>query len=287
MSAKRTLPQSAPETRGGVLRRFVLGLAAGGFALLAGCATPAAPGSAETSKPATTADVGIYELRIYSIAPGKTDALNARFRDHTIDLFKKHGMTPIAFFMPVTRAGQPADNRLFYLMGYKDRAARDDAWKAFAADPEWRKVFQESQADGSLTTKIENAFLTPAEYSMALDTKPAAKPRLFELRTYKGMPGKLENIHQRFRDHTIEIFKNHAMTSMIYWRPVPGQPDLDGKMVYLLAFPDLAARDAAWRAFATDPEWQKVSEESQRDGQLLDGAPVSVLLSPTDYSPLR
>ena len=109
--------------------------------------------------------IGLYELRIYTIAEGKADALDARFRDHTIDLFKRHGMTPIGFFHTVVAQGQPADNRLFYLMGYKDREARDKEWTDFANDPEWKKVYADSQVNGSLTTKIENFFLTPTDYS--------------------------------------------------------------------------------------------------------------------------
>ncbi len=265
-----------------ILRRaFMAGLAA---VAAAACAHTAKTADAKPAQP----DIGLYELRIYTAAEGKMDALNTRFRDHTVSLFRKHGMTPIGFWTVQPPAGKPVDDRLIYLMGYKDKASRDAAWKAFGSDPEWTKVYQASQANGSLTSKIENVFYTPAEYSMKFELAPAASPRFFELRTYTATPGKLENVHARFRDHTIGIFKRLGFTSMVYMRPTPDQPAMADKMTYLLAFPSLDARNAAWKAFSADPEWQKVSADSQKDGPILiPGGVASTFLVPTDYSPVK
>lgn len=233
--------------------------------------------------------IGLFELRTYTAAPGKLDELDTRFRDHTVGLFKKHGMTPIAFFHVHTPQGQPADDRLIYLMGYKDRAARDESWRTFAADPEWRQVYADSQKDGSLTSKIENTFLNAADYSPALNQTSAATARHFELRTYTANPGKLENVHNRFRNHTMGIFSRLGMTNFMYWRPVADQPAMTDKMVYLMAYPTAAARLTMWQAFSADAEWVKVRTESEKDGPLLKspGGVVSVQLTPTDYSPLK
>ena len=267
-------------------RRKAIGLIAGLAALAsASCATAPA---ADT--PATP-EIGLYELRIYTPAEGKKAALDARFRDHTVGLFRKHGMTPIAFFHATPPANQPADDRLFYIMGYKDRAARDAAWQAFAQDPEWRSVYQASQADGSLTAQggIASTFLTATDYSPALNMTSAATPRLFELRTYTSNPGKLEDIHNRFRNHTMKIFTRLGMTNVLYWRPVDGQAGMENKMIYLMAYPNAAARGQAWRDFINDAEWKTVSTESEKNGALLanPGGVVSVQLTPTDYSPLK
>lgn len=275
--------------------RLSAAMVAGAALAISGCATAPATAPAEAPAPAqaeaapapVAQDIGLYELRVYTAAEGKMADLHARFRDHTVDLFEKHGMVPVLFSTPVVQEGQPEDNRLFYIMAYKDRAARDESWRAFASDPEWRAVYEASQADGSLTSKIENYFLTPAEYSPLLNLDSVEPARTFELRTYEAAPGKLEAIHARFRDHTRRIFDNHGMTNVLYWRPVEGQETLDGKMMYLLAFPGVAARNQAWRDFAADPEWQKVAADSQVDGQLLAGRPESVLLRPTDYSPVQ
>lgn len=278
---------AAPRPRSGLFRRAAATLAAASAVLLSSCTSLAGSMMGEPQQPA----VGLYEMRIYTPAPGKKAALDARFRDHTVGLFQKHGMTPIGFFHVYTPPGAPADERLFYVMGYKDRTARDASWRAFAQDPEWQKVYADSQKDGSLTTQggIENVFLSPAEYSPKLNLTPSPVARHFEYRVYTANPGKLENIHARFRDHTMGIFSRLGMTNYLYWRPVADQPAQTDKMTYLLAFPTPAARTTMWQAFGADPEWQKVSAASQVDGQLLKtpGGVVSVQLTPTDYSPLR
>ncbi len=270
--------------RPSLFRRAAAVLAVAATVALSACASMGSA-SSSTADPA----IGIYELRVYTAAPGRAAALDSRFRDHTISLFKKHGMTPISFFHVAPQPGQTLDNRLFYVMGYKDRAARDASWTAFAADPEWKQVYADSQKDGSLTTKIENFFLSPTDYSPKLNTKSAATPRHFELRTYTVMPGRLEDLHTRFRDHTLRIFAKHGMTNFLFWRPVADQPAMTDKMVYLLAFPSQEARNESWKAFGADEEWKKVAADSQKTGPMLisPGGVVSVQLTPTDYSPLR
>lgn len=201
-------------------------------------------------------------------------------------------MTPIAFFHVYAPPGQPVDDRLFYLMGYKDKQTRDASWASFSADPEWIKVRTESEKDGPILKSprgVENIFLNTTDYSPKLNLKSFATARHFELRTYTANAGKLENVHDRFRGHTTGIFSRLGMTNFMYWRPVADQPTMVDKMVYLLAFPTPAARTTMWQAFSKDPEWQKVRDESEKNGPLLispDGT-KSVQLTPTDYSPLK
>jgi len=112
-----------------------------------------------------------------------------------------------------------------------------------------------------------------------------ASDRVFELRTYTAPEGKLDDLLARFRDHTIRIFNNHGMTSVGYW--LPQDTTLrSNTLVYLLAHPSRAAADQAWRDFAADPEWQRVSEESQRDGRIVTQV-VRQYLDPTDFSPMK
>ena len=112
-----------------------------------------------------------------------------------------------------------------------------------------------------------------------------AQTRCFELRTYTAHPGKLEPLHTRFRDHTCRLFARHGIEVVGFWRPVEGAA-AQSQLVYLLAFPSREAREAAWSSFRSDPEWVAVRDESHRDGELTARI-ESVLLSPTDYSPLK
>ncbi|MFN8508657.1 MAG: NIPSNAP family protein [Dehalococcoidia bacterium] len=104
----------------------------------------------------------IHELRIYTANPGKMPALQARFRDHTLALFEKHGMTNVGYW---TNAIGGRSDELWYILGFTDLAHRERAWAAFAADPAWQAVRAESEKDGALVHHIENRILSPTNYS--------------------------------------------------------------------------------------------------------------------------
>ncbi len=106
----------------------------------------------------------IFELRTYTAAPGKLDALNARFRDHTNKLFEKHGMTIIGFWTPAKQ--QEDEEKLIYILAYPSKEAADRSWKAFRDDPEWKKVVAETEKNGRLLSKPpESVYMNPTDYS--------------------------------------------------------------------------------------------------------------------------
>jgi len=116
-------------------------------------------------------------------------------------------------------------------------------------------------------------------------TANAATGRVFEIRTYTAEPGKLEALHARFRDHTLAIFKKHNMTSVAYFAPTD-DPLAKNTLTYILSFPSREAATKAWAEFRNDPEWQKVSKESEANGKLVTKVD-SVFAEATDYSPLK
>ena len=105
----------------------------------------------------------VFELRTYVTNEGKLDDLHARFRDHTTRLFKKHGMDVIGYWVPVE--GDEAKNTLVYLLGHKNADAAEASWEAFGDDPDWRKAYKASVADGGLVDDVESVFLNPTDYS--------------------------------------------------------------------------------------------------------------------------
>lgn len=113
-----------------------------------------------------------------------------------------------------------------------------------------------------------------------------ARGRLLELRTYYANPGKLEDIHKRFRDNTMRIFAKHGMTVVGFWGPVYKKDGSESKLIYMLSFKNREERDAKWKEFGADPEWQKVSKESEANGKLLEKT-ESVFLYDTDYAPAK
>src|SRR5947199_9664904 len=91
-------------------------------------------------------------------------------------------------------------------------------------------------------------FMFTAAFAAEKDT------RVFELRTYTAAPGKLDDLHARFRDHTMKIFENHGMANIGYWVP---QDNTNNQLIYLLAHPSRDAAKKAWAGFGADPDWKK------------------------------
>jgi hypothetical protein len=112
------------------------------------------------------AETMVYELRVYHAAAGKLEELLARFRDHTAGLFEKHGMKIIAYWTPVDEPEK--DNILVYILQHPSREAARANWKAFQDDPEWKRVKEESEANGKLADKIDSTYLALTDFSPPL-----------------------------------------------------------------------------------------------------------------------
>src|SRR5512132_2204374 len=102
----------------------------------------------------------VFELRTYTCNEGKLEALKTRFRDHTIRIFKKHGMESIGYWVP---ENEGKDNTLIYIIAHKSRAAADENWKEFRNDPEWKKVAADSEANGKIVEKVISVYMDPAD----------------------------------------------------------------------------------------------------------------------------
>lgn len=106
----------------------------------------------------------VFELRTYTANPGKFEALKTRFRDHTIGLFEKHGITSIGYWIPVDPP--KSENTLIYIIAYPSMEAAKKNWQAFQNDPDWKKAASDSQKDGPiLAGRPESVFMTPADFS--------------------------------------------------------------------------------------------------------------------------
>ena len=105
----------------------------------------------------------VFELRTYTAPEGKLRNLQARFRDHTMSIFEKHGMTNVGYWTP---PDEPLSaNTLIYIISHDSREAAAASWQAFGSDPEWRTVSRESQVDGRIVSNVESIFLDPTDFS--------------------------------------------------------------------------------------------------------------------------
>jgi hypothetical protein len=105
----------------------------------------------------------IFELRTYYMHPGRVDAINARFRDHTRTLFEKHGMTNVVYWYTVEADGsQP---KLVYLLAHKSVEAAKSSFSSFGQDPEWVRVRNASEESGPIVQKIESVYFKALPFS--------------------------------------------------------------------------------------------------------------------------
>ena len=120
-------------------------------------------GSTVRSASASMATARVFELRSYTTPAGQLPALHRRFRDHTMELFARHGMTNVGYWTPQDSARH--ENTLVYMLAYPSRQAARDSWAAFSADPEWQRVRAESEANGKIVEKVESVFLDATDFS--------------------------------------------------------------------------------------------------------------------------
>src|SRR2546428_10235825 len=105
----------------------------------------------------------VFEIRTYTANDGKLEALHARFRHHTTKLFERHGMTNVGYWSP--QDSPLSKNTLIYILAFPSREAAKRSWEEFRNDPDWKKVQQESEANGKLVSKVESVFADPTDYS--------------------------------------------------------------------------------------------------------------------------
>tara|TARA_B100000519_G_C13945907_1_gene298386 strand:- start:253 stop:603 length:351 start_codon:yes stop_codon:yes gene_type:complete len=116
---------------------------------------------------------------------------------------------------------------------------------------------------------------------------------MFELRTYHSAPGRLNNLHARFRDHTCDLFESHGMTNIAYWTPMDDNKGKSNTLIYIISHyekPVLSGTTQAqknWKGFIGDPNWKKARAASIKDGKILAKAPHKVFLKAVDYSPMK
>jgi len=106
----------------------------------------------------------VFELRTYTTHPGRLDVLHARFANHTIALFERHGMTNIGYFVP--QDAPLSENTLIYVLVHDSREAAKASWAAFVADPDWQEARAASMSDGPIVDKLESVFMDATDYSM-------------------------------------------------------------------------------------------------------------------------
>jgi hypothetical protein len=239
---------------------------------------------AESSEPDHTQ----YELTVFTAKPGKLAAVHDWLRAHHEDVFAKHGATNIAYFAP---AGPNPDSKILAIHRYPSLPALLKTSRAIKSDPLWKPMDTAENTPDALLESTTTVRLKPTDYSPEFTPSESQPPHVFELRTYTcPSPEKLFYLHDRFRDHTMGLFKKHGMENLVYWHPQDCD-NADRMLIYLLAHKSEAAAKESFASFRTDPDWLAVKKASEeKAGGSLTNAErgvVSEFLEATEYSPLK
>jgi hypothetical protein len=117
-----------------------------------------------------------------------------------------------------------------------------------------------------------------AGYSVGHEGK--ASGRVYELRTYTTLPGRLPALNKRFAEHTLKLFEKHGMKNEMYWVPT----DEDNKLIYVVSHESREAADKSWKGFREDAAWKAAASASEADGKIVEKV-ERVWMKLTDYSP--
>ena len=105
----------------------------------------------------------VFELRTYTAAEGKMQALLDRFGGGETDLFEKHGMRGVGYWVP--DEAPLSQNTLVYMLAHESRDAARASWEAFLTDPYWVIMLDASRVDGWLVSNVESMFLRATDFS--------------------------------------------------------------------------------------------------------------------------
>ena len=204
-----------------------------------------------------------FEMRTYTVHEGKMPDLIQRFQNHTRTLFIKHGIENVAYFL----SEEQPERQLTFILGYPSASERDIRWNNFANDPEWKAVAAASEANGKIVQKVDQVFMV---WAQGLNSRKVTRPSgIFQLRTYHLLPGRLDAIQTRFRDHTQALFEKQGLSNYPYWITVEKE-GVQPKLVYFIGHQNKEEFNAAFGRFVADPEWIKVRDASEVSGKIVE-----------------
>ena len=223
-----------------------------------------------------------YELRIYDVTRDKLGGVLERFRDTIEPVRRRHGINTVGYWTTDTTGG----DKFIYLMAAADAEELKKQEKEFGADVQFKEGYAASnQKHGKTVDRIVSLPLN-VDSTARFDFTASPTPRVFDLRIYSVLPGKLDAFRNRWRDFAVPIYERHGLHSLAWW--VAEKQDTEGRdhFVVLLAGQNLNAIQRSVDAFHHDPEWQRIEKETERDGKLRGGI-EAFKLKPADFSLLK
>lgn len=238
--------------------------------------------AAETAAPAGRE---LYELRLYHQRRGpEQKAFDEFFRTAAIPAWNRADVSPVGVFTVMIGPDSPT---FYVLLRHTTPESVTRAERQLDADADYQKAgadFLNAPASAPAFERVESSLLLAFEEFPKLITPDLEnRGRIFELRTYASHSRKagLKKI-EMFNTGEIAIFQRAGLRPVFFGESLIGgnQPNL----TYLLVHDSLAARDKAWAAFGSDPEWKKLSSTPGYTDSEIVSSISNVLLKSTSYS---
>lgn len=225
----------------------------------------------------------MFELRNYSLKAAKQPVLEGYLSQAFLPALKRFGIGPVGVFV---EKGKDEAVNLYLLVVYPTADQVATLSTRLATDEEYLKAGKEylaAPASEPVYARIESSLLVPIESMPKLEKPDTSKPRLLNLRIYEShneRAGKKKI--EMFNKGELAIFRRVGLTPVFFGETVVGSamPNL----TYLLAFPDDAAREAAWKRFRDDPEWLKLRAIPEYADKEIVSRITNKLLTPTAFS---
>jgi len=223
-----------------------------------------------------------YELRIYAVTSNKLDAVLERFRETVEPVRRRHGIVTVGYW---NHAATNAE-KFIYLLTAPSAQELQRQESEFAADPDFQKGFGASNGKHGKTVDQISTLPLQVDPTTKFNFAPSNSARVFNLRIYSVLPGKLDAFRNRWRDFAVPIYERHGLHSVGWW--VADQKDAGGnnQFVCLLAGESIPAILRSIEAFHKDDEWIRVEKETEATGKLRSGVTAYTLI-PTEFSNLK
>jgi hypothetical protein len=207
----------------------------------------------------------LYELRVYFANPGMLDKLVSRFEHHTFHFFAKHKMQVVGLWLPLNNS----ENKLIYILSFRDQKAYEKSWEDFKNDPEWIAIKEQSSRDGELVASMKTMIMHTFDFSP--DHLTLGEHHLFELQTYKIAPNNLELLRPMLGQRDVRLFQKNQVSIIKYWEAAEQGGDKSNLLICLLVH-----------------RIQKEGQEADKTGNIfLPGLVTSEYLQAMSFSPLK
>jgi NIPSNAP len=251
----------------------------------------AATGAISMNFPAQAADTkpALIELtwvRMRNTPDSMTQRTNDFLAKAYLPALQRAGAGQTGAFSNLYGEGSPST---LLVIEFPDAAAWESSAAKLRDDKEFTKAAGAYYAGPLQYVRKEVTLLRgfPSMPKVEAPTRPPeGKTHVFELRTYESNNQRtLARKVRMFDEGEISLFRKMGMKPVFFGEALAGGnlPQL----TYLLAYDDMAAREKAWSAFVSSPEWDKMKNQpGVSDPEIVSNISNSIL-RPLPFSGIR